>query len=276
MAPSGHDRIGVILREWRSVRGKSQLDLALDAGVSQRHLSFVESGRSRASATLLKALAEALDMPLRERNSLLLAGGFAPSFAEGDWSHSEMSGVNAALTRVLRQHEPFPAVVMDRYWNVVRTNAAAPRFFGAFIDMTARKSPRNILHLMFDPESMRPFIHAWDKTAAALMARVRREAVQGIVDASTRLLIEALSAYPDVDPAWARKAAFAADLPIIPLGFVRNGVVLNYFSLVSTIGTPNTVLTQELRVECMFPADAASEALHLELMQQIAAGQHHA
>jgi transcriptional regulator with XRE-family HTH domain len=262
----GTGDLGAILRHWRAARGMSQLDLSLDAGVSQRHFSFVESGRSRASRRLLITVAEVLNIPLRERNALLLAGGFAPSYPEGDWTETEMAGVNAALQRVLRQHDPFPAVVMDRYWNVKMANEAAPRFFGAFIDMAARRGPRNILHLMFDPEGMRPFIHDWPMVAAALIARARRETVGQVVDTQTRDLIADLAAYPGVDPQWGRAEPLTSHLPIIPLGFVRDGVVLNYFSLVSTIGTPQTVLTQELRIECMFPADEVTEARHIALM----------
>ena len=262
----GAGDLGAILRHWRAARGMSQLDVSLDAGVSQRHLSFVESGRSRASRRLLITVADVLNVPLRERNALLLAGGFAPSYPEGDWTQTEMAGVNAALARVLRQHDPFPAVVMDRYWNLKMANEAAPRFFGAFIDMAARPGPRNILHLMFDPQGMRPFIHDWPTVAAALIARVRRETIGQVVDTQTRDLIADLAAYPDFDPEWGRAEPLSSHLPVIPLGFVRDGEVLNYFSLVSTIGTPQTVLTQELRVECMFPADELTETRHIALM----------
>jgi len=214
----------------------------------------------------LNAIAEALDIPLRERNALLFAAGYAPSYPEGDWSEPEMAGVNAALARVLRQHEPFPAVVMDRAWNVKMANEAALRFFGFFIDMAARKGSRNILHLMFDPAGMRPFIHDWPGVAAALIARVRRETISGVANAQARELIAELLAYPGVDPAWENAETPSSRLPVIPIGFVRGRQVLNYFSLVSTVGTPQTLLTQELRVECMFPADEGTEARHLTLM----------
>src|ERR1700744_4257194 len=110
--------LGILLRHWRGVRGKSQLDLSLDSGVSQKQISFVESGRSVPSRFTLTALAEALDIPLRDRNALLLASGYAPTFSDAPWDSIEMKSVTNALTRILRQHEPFPALVMDRYWNV--------------------------------------------------------------------------------------------------------------------------------------------------------------
>ena len=138
------NELGVLLRHWRDVRGKSQLDLSLDTGVSQKQISFVESGRSVPSRFTLAAIAGALDIPLRDRNTLLLAAGYAPVFPDGPWDSIEMKSVTDALKRILRQHEPFPALVMDRYWNVFMTNECAPRFFNCFIDMAARRGPRKL------------------------------------------------------------------------------------------------------------------------------------
>src|SRR6202140_780339 len=174
--------LGVLLRHWRDVRGKSQLDLSLDTGVSQKQISFVESGRSAPSRSTLTAIAQALDIPLRDRNTLLLAAGYAPIYSEGAWNAPEMQSVTSALERMLRQHEPFPAMVMDRYWNVLMTNESAPRFFNCFIDMAARESPRNMLHLMFDPKGMRPFVANWEDVAKGLVARVYRESVGRVLD----------------------------------------------------------------------------------------------
>ena len=129
--------------------GQEPFDLAFHTGVSQRHISFIESGRSSPSRQKLDEIAEGLDIPLRERNALLLAAGYAPIYAESELDPPEMERIATVLKRVLRQHEPFPAVVMDRYWNVVMTNDAAPRFFGRFIDMDARPRTRNLLHLIF-------------------------------------------------------------------------------------------------------------------------------
>jgi transcriptional regulator with XRE-family HTH domain len=259
--------LGALLRGWRSVRGKSQLALALAANMSQRHLSFIESGRSAPGREKLMDIADALDIPLRERNALLLAAGYAPSYQEVGWDEPQMKSVTAAVERMLRQQEPYPAVLMDRWWNVLSANASAPRFFSLFVDMAARTGPRNIMHLMFDPEGMRPFIHDWDGVSASLLKRVQREAVGGVVDVPTRELVEALLAYPGA-PARRRPLAAPEDLPVIPLSFKKNGAVLNYFSMVSTVGTPTMVSAQELRVECMFPADEATEAQHLALMGQ--------
>jgi transcriptional regulator with XRE-family HTH domain len=259
------NELGVLLRHWRDLRGRSQFDLSLDTGVSQRHISFIESGRSVPGRQTLLDIAQALDIPLRDRNTLLLAAGYAPIYSEGAWNGPEMQSVTDALERMLRQHEPFPAVVMDRYWNVLMTNEAAPRFFDCFIDMAARKSPRNMLHLMFDPDGMRPFIANWEDAAKGLFQRVYRESVGRVIDEKTRELLAALLAYPDVKTDWKNPIELSA-MPVIPIGFVRDGQVLNYFSMVTTVGTPQTIAAQELRIECMFPADEATEAHHIEMI----------
>lgn len=263
--------LGVLLRHWRDVRGISQLDLSFNAGVSQRHISFIESGRSVPSRQMLMDIAQALDIPLRERNTLLLAAGYAPMYADAAWNAQEMQNVTNALGRMLRQHEPFPALVMDRYWNVLMTNDATPRFFNCFIDMAARKGPRNMLHLVFDPDGMRPFVADRQTVADSLIQRVYRESVGRVIDDRTRELLDALRAYPDLqtgsEPGHPSVAdASAAAMPVIPIGFVKDGQVMKYFSMVASVGTPQTIAAQELRLECMFPADDETEARHLEML----------
>jgi transcriptional regulator with XRE-family HTH domain len=256
--------LGHLLRHWREVRGISQLNLALDAGMSQRHLSFVESGRSTPSRQVLTSIAQALDVPLRERNAIFLAAGYAPLYSEAQWDAKEMQGITRALDRMLRQHDPFPAIVMDRYWNVLATNASSPRFFGSFIDMAARKGRRNMLHLIFDPDGMRPFVADWETVAKSLIQRIYRETVGRVLDEGTRDLLDALSAYPGVDASWRLHGATGSspDLPMIPMGFCREGKVLSYFSMVTTVGAPQSVAAQELRIESLFPADEETERLH--------------
>ena len=260
--------LGDLLRDWRALRGKSQLDLSLDAAISQRHLSFVESRRSTPTREKLMVIAEALDVPLRERNTLLLAAGYAPIYPDAEWDAPQMKSIAAAAARMLKQQEPYPAVLMDRYWEVQDTNQAAPRFFGRFVDMAARPTPRNMLHLMFNPAGMRPFIRDWERVSASLLDRVRREAVGRVVDAKSRALLDALLAY-DGARAGRTRAGAPAELPMIPIGFEKDGVQLNYFSMITTVGTPTTVAAQELRIECMFPADEATERRHVSFMEEI-------
>ena len=245
-------QLGELLRYWRQERGKSQLDLSMDTGISQHHLSFVESGRSSPSRDFLSIVSDALNIPLRERNVLLLASGFAPLYSEQSMDAGQMAVITKAIDRMLQQHEPHPALVLDRYWNVIRTNEAARRFFGSFVDLEKRSKPRNLLHLMFDPAGMRPFVEDWDNVAAGLLQRVRREAVGQVVDSGLAALLERLRRYPGVT---ALKPTLAPQSPVLPITFRRGDARFSYFSLITTVGTPQCITAQELRVECMFPAD---------------------
>src|SRR6185312_7485444 len=220
--------LGDLLKRWRSIRGRSQLAVSVDTGISQRQISFIESGRSVPTRSTLMGIAQALEIPLRERNALLLAAGYAPLYSEAAWNSDEMKSIGRAVDRMIAQHEPYPAIVMDRYWNVLRTNDAAPRFFNCFIDMSQRPSPRNMLHLMFDPKGMRPFIANWEVLAKSLIQRVQREAVGHIIDQKTKALVADLLAYPDVKSDWKAPETSSA-LPMIPISFARDGAVLNYF-----------------------------------------------
>jgi transcriptional regulator with XRE-family HTH domain len=259
------NELGDLLKQWRGLRARSQLDVSVDTGISQRQISFIESGRSVPGRSTLMSIAEALEIPLRERNILLLAAGYAPQYSDAAWNSDEMKSVSRALERMIAQHEPYPALVMDRYWNVLLTNSAAPRFFNCFIEMSGRPSPRNMLHLMFDPKGMRPFIANWEALAKALIQRVHREAVGRIVDQKSKDLVADLLAYPDVQSDW-RAPETPGTLPMIPISFVKDGAVMNYFSLVTTVGTPQTIAAQELRIECMYPADTETEVLHAQLL----------
>ena len=255
--------LGELLRSWRARRGRSQLQLSLDMGISQRHISFIESGKSSPSRAMLLGMARALDIPLRDRNALLLSAGYAPMYAEPAWDAAEMRSIHRALERMLQHHDPFPAIVMDRHWNVLMRNQTAPRFFGKFFDLAARGGQRNLLHLMFDPAAMRPFVANWSQVAQGLFERIGREAVGGAIDDKMQALIGELKAYPDVtfnlEP-----ARHSGTSPVMPIVLALDGRQLSYFSMVSTVGTPQAVSAQELRVECMFPADESTEAWHLQ------------
>ena len=211
----------------------------------------------------LLAIAEALDVPLRDRNALLLAAGYAPLYPEQPWNAPQMRAITAAIERMLKQQEPYPAVLLDRHWNVLGANDAAPRFFGRFVDLSAWPRPRNLLQLTFEPAGLRPFIHQWDQFARSLLDRVRREAVGGVLDRAGQDLIDRLLAYLGAPPA-AAAGPEGSDLPMIPISFAKGGEVLRYFSIVATVGAPVAIAAQELRVECLFPADEATERSHLD------------
>ena len=262
------NQLGDLLRHWRNIRGKNQLDLSIETELSQRHISFIESGRSVPSRQVLIKIARALDVPLRDRNVLLLSAGYAPAYSEAAWNSRQMRSVTSALERILCQNEPFPALVMDRYWNVLMTNESAPRFFNCFIDMSQRTRPLNILHLVFDPKGLRPFVDNWEEVASSLIERVYFEAVGRVIDEGTKELLAALRAYPRVrmDDRANQSSDPGPITPMIPISFRKGDTVLNYFSMVTTVGTPRTVAAQELRIESLFPADDTTENEHANFL----------
>jgi hypothetical protein len=205
-------------------------------------------------------LARVLDVPIRERNQLLLAAGYAPSYREVGLDGDESEAVRAALERMLAAHEPYPAVVMDRHWNVVTTNAAAAAFFAWLLEGRAVEEPANVIRLMFDPAGLRPFVENWQAAADALLQRVHREAVGGIPDLATVSLLEQALSYPGVPAEW-RSPDFANPaLPVVPVEFRKDGVTLSYFSTVTTLGTPLDAVLQEIRLDSFFPADEKTAA----------------
>jgi transcriptional regulator with XRE-family HTH domain len=261
-AASSAPTAGGLLRQWRAQRGKSQLDLAFDTGISQKHVSFVETGRSTPSRQMVVDLSDALRIPLRERNAIMLAAGYAPLYLDEPLDGPAMRQIGRAVSRLLRQHEPFPAMAMDRYWNVVEANEATPAFFGRFIDLEKWPKPRNLLRLMFDPSGMQPFLARWEETASSLLNRVRREAVRGVLDDRMRALLADLMAYPNT-PQDLRSSSTNESLPTIPLGFKLAEDVLDLFSMITTVGAPQMVSAEEIRLETMFPWDDKAEHRYL-------------
>jgi transcriptional regulator with XRE-family HTH domain len=250
--------VGQLLQHWRQVRRMSQLALATEARVTARHVSFVESGRARPSRDMVLTLAGTLDVPLRERNQLLLAAGYAPLYRETSLDEPEMVPVRAAVDRMLDHHEPYPAVVLDRYWNVTQTNAPAAAMFAFLLAGVDTEEPSNVVRLIFGP--LRPYVSNWDELAPALLQRVHREAVGGVPDPQTRALLDEVLALPDIPERW-RTPDFGSPLvPVVPVRFVRDGVSVHYFSMVTTVGTPQDIAAQEIRLESFFPADDATAA----------------
>jgi transcriptional regulator with XRE-family HTH domain len=238
--------VGEVLKIWRGHRRMSQLDLSARAGVTPRHVSFVETGRSKPSRELLNVLADTLDMPLRDRNDLYLAAGFAPPYTSMSADDDEFAEVMAALQRILDSHEPLPGVIMDRHWNLVQANAAAQDLFGAMIDLSTVKEPANVLRLMFGP--LRSHIANWATISIALLARARREAVGGIPDPELQALLGELS--PLVDQGAELPGVVG---PVLDVEFFIDGEVHRYFSTITTLGTAADVSLQELRIELFHP-----------------------
>jgi transcriptional regulator with XRE-family HTH domain len=253
--------VGRLIQHWRSVRRKSQLTLSLEAGVSARHLGFLELGRSQPSREMVLLLADALDVPLRERNTLLVAAGYAPLYRETGLTAPELGHARKALQLILDHHEPFPAVVMDPHWNLVQTNHGAERFFARLLPPSSDGRPPNVVRLMFDPQGLRPFVANWEEAAGALLRRVHREALGGVPDDETARLLEEVLSFPDVPRRWHTPESLGVTPPpLVAIRFRKDDLAMDYFSTVTTLGTPQDITLQEMRIECFFPANAETEA----------------
>ncbi|MGQ0698082.1 MAG: helix-turn-helix domain-containing protein [Panacagrimonas sp.] len=263
---SGPEAFGRMLRDYRRGRRLSQLDLALNAEVSQRHLSFLESGRARPSREMVVQLAHALDLPLETRNRLLTAAGFASLYPRRRLDAEAMAPVRMALERMLAVHEPFPAMVVDRAWNLVMANRALPKMFallGGMEAMAARVGGSNLLRVSLHPEGLRPYIANFEEFAVHLLARSAHEALEH--PALDELLKEVLR-YPGL-PGRGRSVDISTPmLPVLPMRVALGGVELSLFTTLTTFGTPLDVTADELRIESLFPADADSEALMRRLL----------
>lgn len=242
--------IGSMLREWRTRRRLSQLELALEAGVSARHLSFVETGRSRPSADMVLHLAEQLEVPLRERNQLLLAAGYAPRYGARSLDDPDLSAIREAVSRLLASHEPYPALAVDRAWNLVASNAAlGPLLEG--VDDGLLRPPVNCMRLALHPDGLAPRIRNLGEWRAHLLHRLDRQiAVTG--DEPLQALREELAAYPG--PEWPHPEG-ASEI-MVELRLDSPAGELTFFSTVTTFGTAVDVTVSELSIEAFFPANA--------------------
>jgi transcriptional regulator with XRE-family HTH domain len=249
--------IGPLLRDWRTRRHLSQMDLALEAGVSTRHLSFVETGRSKPSEDMLLHLAEQLQVPLRERNRLLLAAGYAPRYEERSLDEPEMRPIADAVGLVLAGHDPYPALAVDHGWALVAANDAAQMLMaGLPEDLLA--PPLNVLRASLHPEGLAPRIRNLAEWRDHLLERLRRQiALTG--DPALRTLFDELAGYPVGDPG--PELGTRNDV-VVPLRLETDAGELTFFSTVTTFGTPVDITVEELSIESFFPADeATAEAL---------------
>jgi transcriptional regulator with XRE-family HTH domain len=251
--------LGDLLRHWRAVRRMSQLDMAVEAMTTPRYVSFVETGRARPSREMVVRLARALDVPLRDRNGLLLAAGFAPLYPVGSLDAPQLGRVESALTSMLERHEPFPAVVMDRGWWVLRANQGARTLFGRLLAPRPIPEPANVLKMMIEPGPVRDAVINWRTAAPALLERVRREAVGGVVDRVTADLVSELRRLPEVEELLTDVDATTPTMPVLDIHFDVDGVAVRFFSVVSTVGTPIDITAQELRFESFFASDLQTE-----------------
>jgi transcriptional regulator with XRE-family HTH domain len=252
--------VGALIRDWRRQRRLSQLSLALETGVSSRHLSFVETGRSRPSADLLLALAEFLELPLRERNRLLLAGGYAPRYRETPLSSPAVAPVLAGLARLLELHEPYPGVVLDRQWNVVRANAAAERML-ALLPPALREPPVNLFRASLRPDGLAAMTTNFAAWGAYLVDELERLADRS-GDPALAALHDEVLAYGNVAALRRRRASSREEPPtlLVPCELALGRARLSLFTTLARIGTARDVTLAELTTELFYPADAESAA----------------
>jgi len=251
---------GVLLRRWRAVRHLSQLELALDAQISTRHLSCVETGRAQPSREMVLRLAEALQVPLRERNALMLAAGYAPLYRDTALDTPELEAARQAVELLIAQLEPYPVLVLDRYWNILRMNAGAQRFLALFPGCDS-VMPLNGPRLALHPQGLRPFIENWEVVAARIIRRVHREAADDPSDEMLKCFLEELLSYPNVPSRWRMLDLDDAPPPFLTINYKWKNSTLRLFSALTTFGTPQDIALQELRIESFFPADEGTRTL---------------
>jgi transcriptional regulator with XRE-family HTH domain len=256
--------LGTLLKDWRQRRRMSQLDLALEAGVSARHLSFLETGRSNPSREMVLRLAEELDVPLRERNRMLLAAGYAPAYDERPLEAPELAPVRRAVAQVLTGIEPFPAAVIDRWWNLVASN----RQLGVFLEGVAPEllePPANVLRVSLHPDGMAPRIANLAEWREHLLSRLRRE-IATTGDPRLAELLDEVSGYPA--PAGAPPDVPPRGAIAVPLRLRAGGGELAFISTVATFGTAVDVTVAELSIEAFFPVDAATATALIDLVPE--------
>ncbi len=253
--------MGRLLKQWRERRRTSQLGLAVEAEISTRHLSFLETGRAVPSREMLLLLSRTLEVPPRGRNELLTAAGYAPIYRESSLDAPEMGQARRALGFMLRQQEPYPAMVLDRHWNILLTNEAMGRVMNLFLDpatVEAAGAP-NAIRLSCHPQGLRPFIVNWQATAVAFIQWLHRDLLR-TGDDETRRLLDELLAYPDVPRQWRTLDLDASTAPFLAIEFRRGeDVRLSFFTTLASLGTPYDITLHELRIECFFPADDSTD-----------------
>jgi len=252
--PESHLSIGALLKEWRACRGVSQLELALEASISARHLSCVETGKAKASREVVSRLADALCMPLRERNALMLAAGYAPEFTETPLAKPTLDRMREAIGLIIKHQEPYPAFVINRHWDVLFTNEAAIRV-NSFLTHGRPPKHTNLLHQIFDPEDFRRLFSNWPEVAGRFIRHLHHDIAAVPSDPIPRKLLDQILSYPDVPARWRFHDLEPVTSPILRIAFHTPLGELRFFETITTFAGPGDVTLDEIRIECSFPAD---------------------
>ena len=252
--------IGILLRAWRGARRMSQLDMALECGMSTRHLGFVETGKARPSRDAVGRFADALSVPLRERNALLLAAGYAPQYEERDLATPALERMREAIDLILHHQEPYPAFVLNRHFDVLRANEAAARI-NQFLMQGRESRHGNLLHQIFDPDDFRPIIANWHEVATGFLRRLHDHLAATPGDERGRHLLSELLRYPDVPQEWRFGGIGGETEPLLTLDFRSPAGPLRFVETITTFASPFDVTLDELRIDCAFPVDTHTAAV---------------
>jgi transcriptional regulator with XRE-family HTH domain len=273
VARANGSAFGHLLKEWRGRRGYSQLGLALAARTTQRHLSFIETGRAAPSREMVLRLAGTMGVPLRQQNALLLAAGYAPAWRERELSAPGLEAIDRALDFMLAQHEPFPAFVVDRRWNLLRANRGAARLTEFLLGPAPAEpaaEPINLAMALMSPDELRPLIVNWPEVALYFLRGVQADAnADGMPE--TAALLSRLLVLPDV-PLLTEAAPPDEHAPVLPIHFRCGDTSLQLFTTIATLGTPRDVTLDEVRIECFFPMDDATDAIFRSWVHECRAG----
>jgi transcriptional regulator with XRE-family HTH domain len=249
-----------LLRHWRTRRGLSQLDLAIAADVSSRHVSFLETGRSQPSREMALRLCATLDLPLRDQNDVLRAAGFDAQFPESDASGALPPAIERAVERIFAHHGPFPITLLDRRYDAVRVNEAGSRLLARLIADPGALGPRvNPIALLFDPRLARPFVVDWEAVARPIVARLHREVLLRPNEPDRAALLRSLFEYPGVPTSWSHPDFAVPSEPVLSLRLRRDDLDLAFLTTITCFNAPQNVTVEELRIESYFPLDEATE-----------------
>lgn len=255
-----NNQFGGLLRHWRETRRFSQLDLALQAEVSSKHVSFLETGRNQPSREMILRLTQAMDVPLRDRNVLLHAAGFAPAYSENSYDAPAIHQAEEALARILQKQEPYPAIVLDAEWRLVRQNRGAASLGKLFL-AGAPATGVNAMELLFSPDGLQPFVVNWEELSAMLLMRLWREATEPAASDQKRELFEKLTNLPTTPAHWRSLAVEMPAGPTVDMILRKDGRQYAFFTTITTFGTAQDITLSELRIESYFPSNEETRRL---------------
>ncbi|WP_169569803.1 helix-turn-helix domain-containing protein [Sneathiella limimaris] len=251
---------GSLLKKWRKVKGFSQLDLAMAADSSARHISFIETGRSQPSREMVLRLAVAMEVPLRDRNRLLNEAGYRSAYTERPLEGKGLEQIKRALSFILDKQEPYPALVMNRCFDILMINHTGAKFVSALgLQLGGQNGPPNILRMSLHPDGFRNVVKDWEQSAGHMIHRAYRQLRGQDENDRLAILLKEVLAYPGVPESFQVEDPTKDALPVLPIEFMLNGLNLSWITTVASFGTPQDVTAEEVMVECMFPSDEQTD-----------------